>query len=107
VLEASDLIAGTGRAARAGDTVTVQYVLVDYATKKQIQASWDGSPFPFTLGVGQVIKGWDEGVVGMKAGGRRELVIPPDLAYGASPQPGSGIAPNATLVFVVDLLKIG
>ncbi len=73
-----------------------------------IQASWTSQPFTFELGAGQVIKGWDEGVVGMKVGGRRELIIPPGLGYGATaPQGASGIAANDTLVFVVDLLKIG
>lgn len=108
MLESADLIVGTGAAAKAGDTVTVQYVGVDYSTDRQFQASWDThSPFPFTLGVGQVIKGWDEGVVGMKVGGRRELIIPPKLAYGTMPPPNSGIEVNATLIFIVDLLKIG
>lgn len=62
-------------------------------------------PFSFVLGAGRVIKGWDEGVVGMKVGGRRELIIPPSLGYG-SQSPGAGIAPNDTLVFIVDLLKV-
>jgi peptidylprolyl isomerase len=104
-LEVSDLIVGTGATAQPGDNVTVQYVLATYSSDKVIQASWTSQPFTFTLGQGQVIKGWDEGVVGMKVGGRRELVIPPALGYGAS-APGAGIAPNDTLVFVVDLLKI-
>ncbi len=104
-LEVSDLIVGTGQTAEAGDSVTVQYVLATYSSDKVIQASWTSQPFTFTLGQGQVIKGWDEGVVGMKVGGRRELVIPPSLGYGTS-SPGAGIAPNDTLVFVVDLLKI-
>jgi FKBP-type peptidyl-prolyl cis-trans isomerase len=108
VLESSDLISGTGAEAEAGDTITVQYVLVDYSTAKEIQSSWDTNmPFSFVLGRGQVIKGWDEGVVGMKVGGRRELIIPPGLAYGASPPPNSGIESNATLIFIVDLLKVG
>jgi peptidylprolyl isomerase len=107
VLEESDLIVGTGRAAKAGDKVTVQYVGVNYATETQFQASWDfHMPYTFTLGEGQVIKGWDKGVVGMKAGGRRELIIPPDLAYGPMPPKNSGITANATLIFVIDLLKI-
>ena len=104
-LEVSDLIVGTGPTAKSGDTVTVQYVLATYSSDKVIQASWTSQPFTFTLGQGQVIKGWDEGVVGMKAGGRRELIIPPSLGYGAA-SPGAGIAPNDTLVFMVDLLKI-
>jgi peptidylprolyl isomerase len=108
VLESSDLIEGTGPAAKAGDSVTVQYVGVNYATETQFQASWDvNMPYTFTLGEGLVIKGWDEGVVGMKVGGRRELVIPPDLAYSSKPPPNSGISANATLIFVIDLLKIG
>lgn len=106
-LQIKDLIVGTGPAAATGQTVTVQYVGVDYATKKQFDASWDrGQPFPFPLGQAQVIKGWDQGVVGMKVGGRRELIIPPDLAYGAQGYPPA-IQPNATLVFVVDLVSIG
>ncbi len=106
-LESSDLIVGTGPAAKAGDTVTVQYVLATYSSKKVIQASWTSQPFRFTLGAtpAQVIPGWDQGVVGMKVGGRRELIIPPSLGYGPS-SPGAGIVANDTLVFVVDLLKI-
>ncbi|MGD0391724.1 MAG: FKBP-type peptidyl-prolyl cis-trans isomerase [Acidimicrobiales bacterium] len=106
-LEGSDLIVGTGPAAKAGDTVTVQYVLATYSSKKVIQASWTSQPFSFTLDAtpAQVIPGWDQGVVGMKVGGRRELIIPPSLGYGAT-SPGAGIAANDTLVFVVDLLKI-
>jgi peptidylprolyl isomerase len=105
VLESSDLITGTGPAAKAGDTVTVQYVLVSYATGSVIQSSWDSQSFSFPLGEGQVIPGWDKGVVGMKVGGRRELIIPPALAYGARAQ--QGIPANSTLVFIVDVLKIG
>jgi peptidylprolyl isomerase len=104
-LESTDLITGTGPAAKAGDTVTVQYVLATYSSGKVIQASWTSQPFSFTLGEGQVIPGWDQGVVGMKVGGRRELIIPPKLGYG-SQSPGAGISDNDTLVFVVDLLKI-
>jgi peptidylprolyl isomerase len=105
-LESADLIVGKGTAAKAGDTVTVQYVLATYSTRKVIQSSWDSQPFDFTIGAGQVIPGWDEGVVGMKAGGRRELIIPPSLGYGAV-SPGTGIAPNDTLVFVIDLVSFG
>ncbi len=105
-LESADLIVGTGKTAEPGDMVTVQYVLATYSSDKVIQSSWTSQPFSFTLGEGQVIKGWDQGVVGMKVGGRRELIIPPSLGYGAS-SPGSGIAANDTLVFVVDLLKVG
>ncbi len=104
-LESSDLIAGTGPAAKKGDNVQVQYVLATYSSGKVVQSSWTSQPFSFTLGAGQVIPGWDDGVVGMKVGGRRELVIPPSLGYGSS-SPGPGIAANDTLVFVVDMLKI-
>jgi peptidylprolyl isomerase len=86
--------------------VTVQYVLATYSARKVIQSSWTGQAFQFTLGAGQVIPGWDKGVPGMRVGGRRELIIPPSLGYG-SQSPGAGIAANDTLVFVIDLQKIG
>jgi peptidylprolyl isomerase len=105
-LESADLIEGTGAAAVSGDSVTVQYVLGTYSSRKTVQSSWTGQPFSFTLGQGQVIPGWDKGVVGMKVGGRRELIIPPILGYGAE-SPGPGIAANDTLVFIIDLQKIG
>jgi peptidylprolyl isomerase len=105
-LESKNLIVGTGPAAKAGDTVSVQYVGVAYSSGKVFDSSWSrGQPFQFELGEGQVIPGWDDGVVGMQVGGRRELIIPPNLAYGAS-SPGAGIAANDTLIFIVDLLKI-
>ena len=85
--------------------MTVQYVLATYSSDKVIQSSWTSQPFTFTLGAGQVIPGWDKGVVGMKVGGRRELIIPPSLGYG-SQSPGAGIAANDTLVFVIDLQKV-
>lgn len=106
-LVSKDLIVGTGPVATPGQTVSVQYVGVAYSTKKQFDASWDrGQPFDFPLGGGQVIKGWDQGVPGMKVGGRRELIIPPDLAYGAN-SPSPDIKPGETLVFVIDLVKAG
>jgi peptidylprolyl isomerase len=102
-----DLIPGTGQAAKAGDPITVNYIGVNFADGKPFDNSYDrGQPFPFQLGGGQVIPGWDQGLVGMKVGGRRELVIPPSLAYGPQGQPPV-IKPNETLVFVVDLLSIG
>ncbi len=104
-LETADLITGTGPAAKAGDSVTVQYVLATYSSGKEIQSSWTSQPFTFTLGAGQVIPGWDSGVAGMQVGGRRELIIPPSLGYG-NQSPGAGIAKDDTLVFIVDLLKI-
>jgi peptidylprolyl isomerase len=105
-LESADLITGTGATAQSGDKVTVQYVLATYSSGKVIQSSWTAQPFSFQLGAGQVITGWDTGVVGMKVGGRRELIIPPSQGYGAN-SPGAGIAVNDTLVFVIDLLKVG
>jgi peptidylprolyl isomerase len=107
-LESADLITGNGAVAAPGDNVQVQYVLATYSSGKVIQSSWTGQPFSFVLGEGNVIPGWDKGVVGMHVGGRRELIIPPALGYGASPPPGAqGIAANDTLVFVVDLLDVG
>jgi FKBP-type peptidyl-prolyl cis-trans isomerase len=104
-LESADLIAGTGAVAMDGDSLTVQYVLATYSSKAVVQSSWTSQSFQFTLGEGQVIPGWDKGVVGMHVGGRRELIVPPSLGYGAQ-SPGPGIAANDTLVFVIDLLSI-
>ena len=104
-LVAEDLVLGTGTEATKGKTVTVQYVGV-HLDGSQFDASWDRSePFSFRLGGGQVIAGWDQGVAGMKIGGRRQLVIPADLAYGPRGFPPV-IQPNETLVFVVDLLDV-
>jgi peptidylprolyl isomerase len=99
-----DLTVGDGPEAVAGQTCTMQYVGHGWSTRKQFDASWDrGEPFTFRLGAGMVIGGWDQGVAGMKVGGRRKLTIPPHLGYG---QRGAGrdIKPGETLVFVVDLL---
>jgi peptidylprolyl isomerase len=105
-LQIRDIEKGSGKTAKAGDAVTMDYVGVSYSTKKEFDSSFStGQPFDFTLGQGAVIAGWDEGIVGMKVGGRRELIIPPDKAYGAQGQPPT-IKPNETLVFVVDLLAI-
>ena len=105
-LVVEDIVEGDGQEAKSGDNVTVNYVGVDYETGEQFDASWDsGQEFPFQLGSGQVIPGWDQGVEGMKVGGRRQLIIPPDLAYGPQGQPPD-IGPNATLVFVIDLTAI-
>ena len=101
-----DVVTGDGEAALPGQQVHVHYVGVSWSTGKQFDASWDrGSTFDFSLDGGQVIKGWDMGVTGMKVGGRRLLIIPPSLGYGAR---GVGpIGANETLVFVVDLVKVG
>ena len=103
-LETKDLITGTGTEAKAGQTVTVNYVGVLFKGGKVFDASWKrNEPFSFALGKGQVIAGWDQGVAGMKVGGRRELIIPSALAYGPKGSPPT-IPANAPLVFVVDLL---
>jgi peptidylprolyl isomerase len=104
-LVTKDLIEGNGIEATTGKTVTMQYVGVSFSDKQQFDASWDrGQPFPFVLGTGQVIPGWDQGIAGMKVCGRRMLVIPPELGYGAAGNPP--IKPNETLVFVVDLVSV-
>jgi peptidylprolyl isomerase len=104
-LEITDIWEGEGTAAKSGDTVQVHYVGVAYSTGEEFDASWNrGEPLEFRLGVGKVIAGWDQGVQGMRVGGRRQLVIPPDLAYGDR---GAGrvIAPGETLIFVCDLVS--
>jgi peptidylprolyl isomerase len=101
-----DIVKGKGRAAKPGDNLTMQYVGVAYSTGQEFDASWDrGEPFEFQLGAGMVIPGWDQGLVGIKPGGRRELIIPANLAYGPQGQPPA-IGPNETLVFVVDAVKV-
>jgi FKBP-type peptidyl-prolyl cis-trans isomerase len=106
----TDLVVGTGAEATNGKTLTVNYTLWLYSDSAadhkgtQVQTTVGGSPFMFALGAGRVIAGWDQGVPGMKVGGRRELVIPPSLGYGATAQPG--IPSNSTLVFDIDLLGV-
>jgi peptidylprolyl isomerase len=105
-LEIDDLIEGNGKAAAAGDYLVMHYVGVRHSDSGQFDASWDrGDTFSFTLGGGQVIQGWDQGIVGMKAGGRRQLSIPADLAYGDQAR-GEDIPANSALVFVVDLVAV-
>jgi peptidylprolyl isomerase len=106
-LQIQDLVVGTGPEARPGQRVDVQYTGVAWSTRRQFDSSWDrgGEPFSFTLGQGQVIRGWDQGVAGMRVGGRRRLVIPPSLGYGERGA-GRDIGPNETLVFVVDLVAV-
>jgi|SRR5215218_2916074 len=96
---------GSGPVAKAGDQISVHYVGVLYETKEPFDANWGkGEPFSFKLGAKEVIEGWDKGVVGMKVGGQRELIIPPGLAYGS--QGSYPIPPNSTLVFLVELLLV-
>ena len=105
-LELEDLEVGEGAEATAGQQVEVHYVGVSWRTRKQFDASWDrGDTFRFGLGQGQVIQGWDQGVAGMRVGGRRRIVIPPALAYGKRGA-GGVIGPDETLVFVVDLIGL-
>lgn len=105
-LEIEDITEGEGTEAAAGDTLTMQYVGVNYSNGKEFDSSWDGGePFTFQLGAGNVIPGWDQGIEGMKVGGRRQLIIPPDLGYGAQGSPPD-IPPDETLVFIVDLLDV-
>ncbi|HEY5018412.1 MAG TPA: FKBP-type peptidyl-prolyl cis-trans isomerase [Streptosporangiaceae bacterium] len=104
-LEITDVWPGDGKVAGAGDTVEVHYVGVSFSSGEEFDASWNrGEPLRFKLGVGQVIAGWDQGVQGMKVGGRRKLVIPPGLAYGDRGAPGA-IKPGETLIFVCDLVS--
>ncbi|WP_206784173.1 FKBP-type peptidyl-prolyl cis-trans isomerase [Amycolatopsis sp. MtRt-6] len=105
-LQITDIKVGDGAEATAGKTVTVHYVGVSHSTGEEFDASWNrGEPLRFGLGAGQVISGWDQGVAGMKIGGRRKLVIPPDLAYGDRGA-GGVIKPGETLIFVVDLVGV-
>jgi peptidylprolyl isomerase len=105
-LEIKDIRQGDGAEAKAGQNVTVHYVGVAFSTGEEFDASWNrNSPFTFPLGGGRVIKGWDQGVQGMKVGGRRQLIIPPHLAYGDSGA-GSAIKPGETLIFVCDLVSV-
>jgi peptidylprolyl isomerase len=105
-LEIKDIVVGDGAEATAGATAVVHYVGVAFSTGEEFDASYNrGQTLDFPLGAGRVIQGWDQGVVGMKVGGRRQLVIPPHLAYGDRGA-GSAIAPGETLIFVVDLVDV-
>jgi peptidylprolyl isomerase len=105
-LEVTDLSLGDGTEATSGSTVVVHYVGVAHSTGEEFDASYNrGEPLSFRLGVGQVIAGWDQGVTGMKVGGRRKLVIPPQLGYGDRGA-GGVIKPGETLIFVVDLVDV-
>ena len=102
-----DIVKGKGKTVKEGDEITVDYVGVNYSTGDQFDASWDsGTPATFQLAPGQLIDGWIQGIPGMKVGGRRMLTIPPDLGYGAQGSPPA-IPPNETLIFVIDVRKIG
>ena len=101
-----DITPGDGTEAKAGDTISAHYVGVAHSTGEEFDASWNrGAPLDFRLGVGQVIQGWDQGIVGMKVGGRRKLTIPAHLGYGDRGA-GGAIKPGETLIFVVDLVDV-
>ena len=105
-LRVEDIDIGDGDEAVAGTKVEMHYVGVSWSSGEQFDASWDrGDTFSFKLGAGQVIPGWEQGVPGMKVGGRRKLTIPPTLAYG-SQGAGGVIGPNETLIFVIDLVSV-
>lgn len=105
-LQVRDDVVGDGEEAVAGCTVLAHYVGVAFSTGEEFDASWNrGEPLEFQVGTGQVITGWDTGIVGMRVGGRRHLVIPPELAYGDRGA-GGVIAPGETLIFVVDLVGV-
>ncbi|MFC7330178.1 FKBP-type peptidyl-prolyl cis-trans isomerase [Marinactinospora rubrisoli] len=106
-LAVTDLTIGEGAQAGHGSQVSVHYVGVAHSTGEEFDASWNrGQPLRFQLGAGRVIAGWDQGVLGMRVGGRRRLVIPPHLGYGAAGAGGGAIKPNETLIFVVDLVGV-
>ena len=106
-LEVEDIVQGSGPQASAGSFIVVQYVGISCSTGLQFDATWDkGQPYSIELGAGKVIKGWDEGIVGMAVGGRRLLTIPPEKAYGSSGSGSGSIGPNETLLFIVDLLAL-
>ncbi|MFJ2649539.1 FKBP-type peptidyl-prolyl cis-trans isomerase [Streptomyces sp. NPDC087420] len=105
-LDIKEIWEGDGEVAKAGDTVSVHYVGVAFSTGEEFDSSWNrGTPLKFHLGAGQVIQGWDQGVQGMRVGGRRQLIIPANLAYGDRGAPGA-IAPGETLIFVCDLVAV-
>ncbi|MGN6405384.1 FKBP-type peptidyl-prolyl cis-trans isomerase [Sinomonas sp.] len=105
-LKIIDLIEGDGREVAPGDTVSAHYVGVAWSSGEEFDSSWNrGAPLDFRVGVGQVIQGWDQGLLGMKLGGRRRLEIPSDLAYG-SRGAGGAIGPNESLIFVVDRVGV-
>ncbi len=104
-LEITDLTVGDGQTVEAGNFLTMEYVGVLHADGSEFDASWGRAPFSFQIGAGMVIQGWDEGIIGMQVGGRRQLSIPAEQAYGNS-SPTPAIPPGSALVFVVDLLEV-
>lgn len=106
-LQIEDLVEGDGEEAKPNDTIDVHYVGWAWSDGSQFDSSWErGEPLGFTVGAGQVIQGWDEGLLGMKVGGRRKITIPPEMAYGEAGAGGGLIKPNETLVFICDLVAV-
>lgn len=105
-LQIEDLVVGDGAECQAGTIANVDYVGVSWSTGDEFDASWEREPLSFAVGGGMVIAGWDQGVAGMKVGGRRRITIPPAMGYGAQGA-GGVIAPNETLIFTVDLRSLG
>lgn len=103
-LLSKDIVAGTGQAVKAGDSITADYQLTTWSNDAMVQQSFGSQPFTTQIGVGQVIPGWDQGLIGLKSGGRRLLVVPPALGYGSAAQ--QGIKANETLVFVIDVHNV-
>jgi peptidylprolyl isomerase len=99
-----DIVTGTGQAVKTGDSITADYQLTTWSNDTMVQQSFGNQPFTTQIGVGQVIPGWDQGLIGLKSGGRRLLVVPPALGYGSTPQ--QGIKANETLVFVIDIHNV-
>ena len=99
-----DIVAGSGQAVKSGDSITADYQLTAWSNDTMVQQSFGSQPFTTEIGVGQVIPGWDQGLIGLKSGGRRLLVVPPALGYGGTPQ--QGIKANETLVFVIDVHNV-
>ena len=105
-LQTEDLVDGEGETAQRGAHLTVHFVGASWSSGQEFDATWDrGQPYSFTLGAGDVIPAWDEGLVGMREGGRRALIVPPEFAYGDRGS-AAGIAPGETIVFIVDLLEV-
>nr|WP_205708450.1 FKBP-type peptidyl-prolyl cis-trans isomerase [Kineococcus siccus] len=105
-MQVTDVVVGDGEEAKAGHTVSAHYVGVAFSTGEEFDASWNrGQPLDFPLGAGRVIQGWDQGIQGMRVGGRRQLVIPPHLGYGDRGA-GGAIKGGETLIFVVDLVSV-
>jgi peptidylprolyl isomerase len=104
--ESRELVEGTGATAESGDKVTIRYQGAGYESEKEFDSSWDSDDsFIFTVGTGEVIAGWERGVEGMKVGGRRELILPPEFTYGAPSSPAAE-SPEETLIYVIDLLAV-